>query len=82
MNRAFVVRLGSRTESAHGRFEGWVEEVDTGKELKFRSAEELLKFLGQRFDEALRRQRETDLAKKPETVGARSACLEDRHELD
>jgi hypothetical protein len=54
-----------------------VEEVDTGEELKFRSAEELLKFLGQRFDEALRRQRETDLAKKPETVGARSAYLED-----
>ena len=33
-----------------GRFEGWVEEVDSGTVLRFRSAEELLKFLGQRFD--------------------------------
>jgi hypothetical protein len=27
-----------------------VEEVDSGRELRFRSAEELMKFLGQRFD--------------------------------
>jgi hypothetical protein len=35
-----------------------VEEVDTGKRLKFRSTEELLKFLGQTFEEVLRRERE------------------------
>jgi hypothetical protein len=35
-----------------------VEEVDTGKRLKFRSTEELLRFLGQSFEEALRRERE------------------------
>jgi hypothetical protein len=35
-----------------------VEEVDTGKRLKFRSAEELLRFLGQTFEEGLRRERE------------------------
>lgn len=58
MQRAFVVRLGPKTEPSLGRFEGRVEEVDTGEELRFQSAEELLKFLGQRFDKALRRQRE------------------------
>jgi len=35
-----------------------VEEVDTGKRLKFRSTEELLRFLGQTFEEGLRRERE------------------------
>jgi hypothetical protein len=54
MQRAFVVRLGSGTEPAAGRFEGRVEEVDTGEELRFRSAEELLKFLRHRYNEALR----------------------------
>jgi len=53
MERAFVVRLGPKTEPALGRFEGRVEEVDTGEELRFRSTEELLRFLGERFDEAL-----------------------------
>lgn len=49
MRCAFVVRLGPKTKPSEGRFEGWVEEVDTGKELRFRSQNELLKFLGQRF---------------------------------
>jgi hypothetical protein len=35
-----------------------VEEVDTGKRLKFRSAEELLGFLGRSFEEILRRERQ------------------------
>jgi hypothetical protein len=50
MRRAFVVQLGPETKPAEGRFEGWVEEVDSCTELRFRSTEELLKFLGQRFD--------------------------------
>jgi hypothetical protein len=40
------------------RFEGSVEEVDTGKRVRFQSAEELLRFLGQSFEEVLRRQQE------------------------
>jgi hypothetical protein len=60
MERAFVVRLGSNTEPSLGRFEGLVEDVDTGQQLRFRSADELLRFLGQRFDEALRRQHSPD----------------------
>jgi hypothetical protein len=50
MRLAFVVRLGNGTRPAESLFEGWVEEVDSCTELRFRSSDELLKFLGQRFD--------------------------------
>ena len=50
MRLAFVVRLGNDTRPADGFFEGWVEEVDSYTELRFRSTDELLKFLGHRFD--------------------------------
>ena len=49
MRAAFVVRLGRDTKPAQGYFEGWVEEVDSGNELRFHSTAELLQFLGQRF---------------------------------
>jgi hypothetical protein len=54
MRGAFVVRLGPQTDTARRRFEGSVEEVDTGKRLKFRSTEELLGFVAQSFEETLR----------------------------
>jgi hypothetical protein len=50
MRCAFVIRLGPETMPSEGRLEGWVEEVDTGKELRFRSKDELLNFLGERFE--------------------------------
>lgn len=53
MRGAFVVQLGPETRPSDGRFEGWVEEVDSCTELRFRSGEELLKFFGQRFDLAM-----------------------------
>jgi hypothetical protein len=53
MRCAFVVRLGSETIPSEGRFEGSVEEVDTGNELRFRSTDELFKFLGERFEAVL-----------------------------
>lgn len=53
MRGAFVVQLGPETKTAEGRFEGWIEEVDSCTELRFRSTEELLKFLGERFDLAM-----------------------------
>jgi hypothetical protein len=34
MRCAFVVRLGPETKPSEWRFEGWVEEVDTGTELE------------------------------------------------
>jgi hypothetical protein len=59
------VRLGPKTRPSESRFEGWVEEVDTGKELRFRSREELLQFLGERFQAVV----ETELEKaKPPIV--------------
>jgi hypothetical protein len=58
MRGAFVVRLAPQTDTARGQFEGRVEEVDTGNRLKFRSTEELLRFLAQSFAEALRREEE------------------------
>jgi hypothetical protein len=45
MKRAFVVRLSPEAKPAKGKFQGHVEEVDTGRELKFRSLEEFLTFL-------------------------------------
>jgi hypothetical protein len=56
MRGAFVVRLGPQTDTERRRFEGSVEEVDTGKRLKFRSTEELLGFVAQSFEETLRRE--------------------------
>jgi len=50
MRAAFVVRLGPDTKPKNGLFEGWIEEVDSGAELRFRSGSELLRFLGERFD--------------------------------
>jgi hypothetical protein len=50
MRGTFVIRLAPETEAAQGRFEGWAEEVDSGQELRFHSTEELLSFLGRRFD--------------------------------
>jgi hypothetical protein len=51
MRGAFVVRLGPETKPAEGRFEGWVQEVDSCTELRFHSTEELLKFFGQRLSQ-------------------------------
>ena len=50
MRLAFVLRLGHDTRPADGFFEGWVEEVDSCTELRFRSTDELLEFLGHRFE--------------------------------
>lgn len=50
MRLAFVIRLGNDCRPVEGLFEGWVEEVDSCIEQRFNTAEELLEFLGQRFD--------------------------------
>ena len=49
MRAAFVLRLGRETNPSIGHFEGSIEEVDSGRELKFQSLTELLEFLGERF---------------------------------
>jgi hypothetical protein len=42
MRGAFVVQLEPETKPSESRFEGLVEEVDSGTELRFRSAAELM----------------------------------------
>jgi hypothetical protein len=49
MRGAFVLRLRAETKPSEHHFEGWVEEVDSGKELRFHSTGELIQFLGERF---------------------------------
>jgi hypothetical protein len=55
MRGAFVLTLASDAQPTQGRLEGWIEEVDTGRELRFRSTEELLAFLARCFNETRRR---------------------------
>ena len=43
MKGAFIIRLGPETKPKEGLYEGWVEEVDS---------DELLKFLGERYQAA------------------------------
>ena len=52
MKLAFVLRLGNESRPDQGGFEGWIQEVDICIELRFRSAEQLLSFLRQRFERA------------------------------
>jgi NAD(P)-dependent dehydrogenase (short-subunit alcohol dehydrogenase family) len=86
MRPSFVVCPGPRTESARGRFEGWVKVVDTGKRVKFQSSEELLRFLGQSFEEAPRRDRELDLRKEQSddegNVGDTSAAVRTHEKIN
>jgi len=45
MQGAFVVRLGVDGSEDRAELSGRVEEVDTGRTLKFRSEKELIEFL-------------------------------------
>lgn len=60
MRQAFVLQLGSETEAERRQFVGLIEEVDTGRELRFKSTEELLGFLAQCFDHAAQPERARD----------------------
>lgn len=52
MRGAFVLQLGAETKTKQNCFCGRIEEVDTGRELRFRSTEELLEFLAKCFCDA------------------------------
>ena len=47
MRGAFVVKLWETTQNS--QLEGWVEEVDTGKQTRFHSDHELIGFLRDRL---------------------------------
>jgi hypothetical protein len=53
MQGAFVVCLGSQGEQSREELEGRIEEVDSGKSLRFHTGEELIEFLRNRQKDAL-----------------------------
>ena len=69
MRLAFVVRLGNDTRPADGFFEGWIEEVDSYTELRFRSTDELLKFLGDHFDLSMAADKQGEATGSKQTTG-------------
>ena len=50
MRRAFVLRLTPEARPVEGKFQGRVEEVDSGRNVKFGTIEEFLNFLQQCLD--------------------------------
>ncbi len=60
MRRAFVLRIAPDFDSGNDRVEGWVEEVDTGRELKFRSAPDLLTFLSKCVKESGKKKKDQE----------------------
>jgi hypothetical protein len=58
MRGAFVVQLRKATPGS--QLEGSVEEVDTGKQIRFLSENDLIGFLRERFAQTLRSQREKE----------------------
>jgi hypothetical protein len=60
MKQAYVVKLGAETNPSKREFVGCVEEVDTGRELRFTSTEELLTFLAECFDRGKKEEADAD----------------------
>ncbi|MEO8052479.1 MAG: hypothetical protein ABI833_18875 [Acidobacteriota bacterium] len=60
MQGAYVVCLGSQGEQSHEELEGRIEEVDSGKSLRFHSGEELIQFLRSQQKNALTEREKKD----------------------
>jgi len=60
MRRAFVLRIVPDFDFENGKVEGWVEEVDTGRELKFRSVPDLLTFLSKCVKESGKKKKDQE----------------------
>jgi hypothetical protein len=60
MRFAFVLRIARDFDFENGKVEGWVEEVDTGRELKFRSAPDLLTFLSKCVKESAKKKKDQE----------------------
>jgi len=78
MRGAFVVHLGPESKPTEGWLDGWVEEVDSSVELRFHSAEELLKFMASRFELAMGKADRPHASNRREHV--RSDKKRSRHE--
>ena len=60
MRQAYVLKLESETNPAKRNFVGSIEEVDTGRELRFKCTDELLTFLADCFEESTQQRQEPD----------------------
>jgi hypothetical protein len=67
MRGAFVVQLQSFTQG--GQLEGVVEEVDTGKQARFLSENELIEFMRGRFDHPRRSGQHKEAKNEPNDCG-------------
>jgi len=56
------LQLAADAEASKHHFAGSIEEVDTGRELRFKSTEELLAFLAQCFVEVTKKE---EISEKP-----------------
>ena len=67
MRDAFVLRISRGSDTGARRFVGWIEEVDTGRELHFRSTDELLAFVAKCTEDTRRREHQdtTDAGEEP-----------------
>jgi hypothetical protein len=61
MRSAFVLQLAAESDVARLHFVGFIEEVDTARELRFKSTAELLRFLAECYEEA-NKQKQADEA--------------------
>jgi hypothetical protein len=52
MQGAYVVHLGAPQKQSREELEGRIEEVDTGKSLRFHTGGELIQFLRERLEVA------------------------------
>lgn len=60
MRRAFVLRIAPDFDFENNQVDGWVEEVDTGRELRFRSAADLLTFLSKCVKESAKKKEDQE----------------------
>ena len=50
MRQAFVLTLDDSSDPGQRRFAGWIEDVDTARELRFQSTDQLLAFLAESLE--------------------------------
>jgi hypothetical protein len=60
MRLAFVLRIERDFDFENGKVEGWVEDVDRGRELKFRSAPDLLTSLSKCVKESAKKKEDQE----------------------
>jgi hypothetical protein len=65
MRQAYVLTLGSETDASKRHFVGCIEEVDTGRELRFQSTDELLAFLAECFEKSTKQGQQSQEPDEP-----------------